>query len=456
MNDNKINIQTDMQFQKQVVNLKKIVFSYISSNRITPEKFNEIKKIMIALGEYIQSFEDQSKKEKKALERNFKSKNISYQNYIKMNATRISNTIETMTEEEMPTIVLAFVNKYAHRIESFLRKREEFNREEKLKDIEKQKQEIIIELQKINTLIILIDKTNKISEKYSDKKIENKIKEKDILIKNLNIPENYTQEEMKKILQRRRDFYEGIIADLNRRINELRKPYYNNLMLNSQRELFLIKNRLIENFVEDWCKNQKKIYKYKVRGEPDGKKKNYKGILKINYGNLAYPVSVHIHDIIVDRIINEYKEKLDKRTDYVNVNAIYKRNNEEIEKIKEDIRNGLLSNNKHIRTLIRETTEINTPIEEEDIFRIQSYQEERNILNIMQEKIDKVEYDNNLSQEQKNLIQKHIENMTIIAIKQGVGNEEYEKIIEEYLDEKIYSKRIIILFNKNETLERGV
>ena len=73
----------------------------------------------------------------------------------------------------------------------------------------------------------------------------------------------------------------------------------------------------------------------------------------------------------------------------------------------------------------------------------------------MQEKIDKVEYDNNLSQEQKNLIQKHIENMTIIAIKQGVGNEEYEKIIEEYLDEKIYSKRRIILFNKNKTLERG-
>ena len=30
------------------------------------------------------------------------------------------------------------------------------------------------------------------------------------------------------------------------------------------------------------------------------------------------------------------------------------------------------------------------------------------------QKIDKVEYDNNLSQEQKNLIQKHIENMTII------------------------------------------
>ena len=73
----------------------------------------------------------------------------------------------------------------------------------------------------------------------------------------------------------------------------------------------------------------------------------------------------------------------------------------------------------------------------------------------MQEKIDKVKYDNNLSQEQKNLIQKHIENMTIIAIKQGVGNEEYEKIIEEYLDEKIYSKRRIILFNKNKTLERG-
>ena len=45
--------------------------------------------------------------------------------------------------------------------------------------------------------------------------------------------------------------------------------------------------------------------------------------------------------------------------------------------------------------------------------------------------------------------------MTIIAIKQGVGNEEYEKIIEEYLDEKIYSKRRIILFNKNKTLERG-
>ena len=48
------------------------------------------------------------------------------------------------------------------------------------------------------------------------------------------------------------------------------------------------------------------------------KKKNYKGILKIDYGNLAYPVSVHIHDIIVDRIINEYEKKLDKRTDYVN------------------------------------------------------------------------------------------------------------------------------------------
>lgn len=178
--------------------------------------------------------------------------------------------------------------------------------------------------------------------------------------------------------------------------------------------------------------------------------------MKIDYGNLAYPVSVHIHDIIVDRIINEYEKKLDKRTDYVNVNAIYKRNNEEIEKIKEDIRKGLLSKNKHIETLIRETEDVSISSEEEDIFRIQSYQEERNILNIMQEKIDKVEYDNNLSQEQKNLIQKHIGNMTIIAIKQGVGNEEYEKIIEEYLDEKIYSKRIIILFNKNETLERGV
>lgn len=455
MNENKINIQTDKDFKNQVIKLKRLIFSYISTNKITQENLLEIKTIMIAIGEYIQSFEDQNEKEKKTLRNNFKGKNIRYKNYIKMNATRIRNTIETMTEEEMPTIVLAFVNKYAHRIEAFLREREEFNREDKIKDIEKQKQETIIELQKINTLIILIDKTNKISEKYSDKKIENKIKEKDILIKNLNIPENYTQEEMKKILQRRRDVYEGVIADLNKRINELRKPYYNNLMLNSQQELFLIKNRLIENFAEDWCKNKKNIYKYKVRVEPDNKKKNYKGILKVDYGKLAYPVSVHIHDIIVDRIINEYEKKLDKRTDYVNVNAIYKRNNEEIEKIKEDIRNGLLSKNKHIETLIREIEDVSISSEEEDIFRIQSYQEERNILNIMQEKIDKVEYDNNLSQEQKNLIQKHIENMTIIAIKQGVGNEEYEKIIEEYLDEKIYSKRRIILFNKNKTLERG-
>ena len=92
--------------------------------------------------------------------------------------------------------------------------------------------------------------------------------------------------------------------------------------------------------------------------------------MKIDYRNLAYPVSVHIHDIIVDRIINEYEKKLDKRTDYVNVNAIYKRNNEEIEKIKEDIRKGLLSKNKHIETLIRETEDVSISSEEEDIFRI--------------------------------------------------------------------------------------
>ena len=162
MNENKINIQTDKDFKNQVIKLKRLIFSYISTNKITQENLLEIKTIIIAIGEYIQSFEDKNKKKKKTLRNNFKGKNIRYKNYIKMNATRIRNTIETMTEEEMPTIVLAFVNKYAHRIEAFLREREEFNREDKIKDIEKQKQETIIELQKINTLIILIDKTNKI------------------------------------------------------------------------------------------------------------------------------------------------------------------------------------------------------------------------------------------------------------------------------------------------------
>ena len=65
MNENKINIQTDKDFKNQVIKLKRLIFSYISTNKITQENLLEIKTIMIAIGEYIQSFEDQNEKEKK-------------------------------------------------------------------------------------------------------------------------------------------------------------------------------------------------------------------------------------------------------------------------------------------------------------------------------------------------------------------------------------------------------